>query len=65
MDGLWDDVRYARTFWRDELCEMLKQWQSLSGMFESEEKDECDSDESNDVEGRVYFDRVETLVVDG
>lgn len=65
MDGLWDDVRYVRTFWRDELSELLKQWQNLRGMLGSEEEDDCDSDGSDEEEGRVYFDCVETQVVDG
>ncbi|TID19590.1 hypothetical protein E2P81_ATG06756 [Venturia nashicola] len=57
--ALWDDVIYVQRFWRDEITGLLKQSRELRGLKDPVEEADYESDESDQEEGRVYFDCVE------
>ncbi|QDS69933.1 hypothetical protein FKW77_001882 [Venturia effusa] len=64
--GLFQDICYVQKVWRDELATMEKLWRDMEGCSDPEdEEDGYDSDESDDEEGRMYFDCVESQIVDG
>ncbi|RDI86502.1 hypothetical protein Vi05172_g3615 [Venturia inaequalis] len=63
---LWDDLRYVQKFWQDEMNGLADQSLRVTGMADRKEDDyDYDSDQSDEEEGRVYFDCVEGRVVGG
>lgn len=63
---LWDDLRYVQKFWQDEMNGLADQSLRVTEMADRKEDDyDYDSDQSDEEEGRVYFDCVEGRVVGG